>query len=187
MIEQTPQITTHTPSGSPDVQTISSDDHVRMAPFIAVIIILILSNIFFALAYIQDDDGDDDPDPGGGNGAVTPGTPIRGNITVLQSYELIQNNTNNSGFVILDVRTPTDYRASRIPGAINLDYFNDSFEFYLGIFDKNLTYLVYCDGGGISSLALDHMETIGYMKIYHMLNGFERWKELGYEVEGEDS
>jgi len=186
MKEQTPQIVSHTPSGSSDVQTDPPDKHVGIAPFIVVIIILILSNIYLALIYIQNNDGDDETDPNGGDGKVIPGTPIRENLTVLQSYELIQNNSNNSGFVIMDVRTPADYRSSHIPGAINLDYFNDSFEFYLGIFDKNLTYLVYCDGGGISGIALDHMETIGYMEIYHILNGFERWKELGYEVEEED-
>lgn len=172
--------TIDTPSRPPDVRQ-------GLIPFILVIFVLILSNIYFALAYFEDDDGDGDHDPNGGNGTVEPREQIIENLTVYQSYTLIQNNTNNSRFVIIDVRAASDYNTDRIPGAINIDFFNDSYESYLSILDKNLTYLVYCYGGAISSLVQDDMEAMGYMEAYRMLNGIERWKELGYEVEGGDS
>lgn len=185
MEDQTTQPTTEAPAGSSEVKTISSAPRPVLIPYVLIIILLILSNIFFGLTYLEDDD-DDDPDPDDGNG-VEPRTPIRANLTVLQSYNFILNNTNNTAFVIIDVRPPSDYEAGHIPGAIHLDYFNDSFERYIAIFDKNHTYLVYCFGGQITTHALDYMEAVGYSELYHLLNGFDRWKELGYEVEGGDS
>ena len=159
----------------------------RTFTVVGVIIFLLLSNLLLAFEVIEPFDDDEDDEPNGGNSGVTPREQVIEELTVFQSYTLIQNNTNNSRFVILDVRAASDYAKGRIPGAINIDFFNDSYDVFLSILDRNLTYLVYCDGGGISSIVLDDMEALGYMEAYHMLNGFDRWKELGYDVEGGDS
>jgi len=187
MDEQTPQNTTKARSESSSDHTGSPGARQRLVPFILVIIVLFFSNIFFALAYFEYDDGDGDTDPNGGNGTVEPRDQVFGELTVYQSYQLIQNNTNTTGLVIMDVRPPTDFSEGHIPGAINLNYFNESFDIFIRILDRNLTYLVYCDGGGISAFALEDMEALGYMEGYNILNGFDRWKELGYDVEGGDS
>ena len=111
--------------------------------------------------------------------------PIYENITVQQSHSLILNNTNNSGFVLLDVRTPEEFADGYIEGAINLDYFNESFSDVLGILDTNKTYLVYCGVGGRSGQSLAMMKELEFKEVYNMVGGLSKWKEEGFEtVEG---
>jgi rhodanese-related sulfurtransferase len=178
-------IETSSPIGSP-VAT-PSIGRPNYIPFVVIILLLILSNIMFAMEYFEDDDDDEGEDTGDNGNTTQPREQIIGEFTVFQSYEFIQNNTNNSRFVLIDVRAASDFNAERIHGAINIDYFDESYDDYVRILDRNLTYLLYCDGGGISSLVQDDMEALGYLEVYHMLNGIDRWKELGYETEGGDS
>jgi len=153
----------------------------KVLGLMVVVIILILSNVFFALAYLEEFDDDDDDEHE--NGEQPDRTQVIENITVFQAYSLMENNTNNPHLVILDVRIPDNYANGHIPRAVNIDFFNDTFEVFLSIFDKNLTYLVYCDGDGLSGLTIEIMKNMGFMEVYLILNGFTRWKELGYEVE----
>ena len=111
--------------------------------------------------------------------------PIYENITVQQSHSLILNNTNNSGFVVLDVRTPREFADEHIPGALNLDFFNESFDDILSILDTNRTYLVYCGVGGRSGQSLAMMKELEFKEVYNMVGGLSKWKEEGFEtVEG---
>ena len=111
--------------------------------------------------------------------------PIFENVTVQGAHSLIQNNTNNSNFVVLDVRTPEEFSDERIQGAVNLDYFNESFSAVLGILDKNKTYLIHCRSGTRSGFALEVMKELEFWEVYNMLGGIVQWKEEGFEtVEG---
>ena len=106
--------------------------------------------------------------------------PIYENITVQQSHSLILNNTNNSGFVLLDVRTPEEFAEGYIEGAINLDYFNESFGDVLGILDRNRTFLIHCRSGARSGFALELMKELEFREVYNMLGGIIEWKEEGF-------
>ena len=52
--------------------------------------------------------------------------------------------------VILDVRTPAEFSAGHIPGAVNLDYNAPDFQAKAAALDKSKTYLVHCAVGGRS-------------------------------------
>ena len=108
--------------------------------------------------------------------------PIFENVTVQGAHSLIQNNTNNSNFVVLDVRTPEEFSDERIQGAVNLDYFNESFSAVLGILDKNKTYLIHCRSGTRSGFALEVMKELEFWEVYNMLGGIVQWKEEGFET-----
>jgi rhodanese-related sulfurtransferase len=174
-----------------DNQDIVAEKNDRIAKMvkrlIVVIIILALFNgglVALYLSEVGDDDGGEHTD--NGNGGTETREPIIQELTVFQAYTMIQNNTNytnNTDFHIIDVRPPDDYNEGHILGAINLDYFNETFEEYLFMLDKNDTYLLYCDSGLLSGVVLDEMEDLRFMEVYNILKGFDRWKELGYDVE----
>ena len=48
------------------------------------------------------------------------------NITPKEAYALILKNKDNQSFVILDVRTPSEFANGHIENAVNLDYYSET-------------------------------------------------------------
>jgi len=101
------------------------------------------------------------------------------NITPEEAYILIQENKDNSNFVILDVRTPEEFLGEYIENAVNLDYYSDTFRNDLDKLDKNKTYLIYCRSGRRSENALNIMKELDFREVYNMLGGIIKWKSEG--------
>ncbi len=101
------------------------------------------------------------------------------NITPEEAYILIQENKDNSNFVILDVRTPEEFLGEYMENAVNLDYYSDTFRNDLDKLDKNKTYLIYCRSGRRSENALNIMKEIDFREVYNMLGGIIKWKSEG--------
>ncbi|ADC65474.1 Rhodanese domain protein [Ferroglobus placidus DSM 10642] len=103
-------------------------------------------------------------------------------ISVDEAYELIQKNKNNPNFVILDIRTPEEFKSEHIDGAINIDFYSPNFKEELKKLDKNKTYLIYCRTGHRTSLAMPLFKELGFKEVYNMLGGITAWKNRGYPV-----
>jgi rhodanese-related sulfurtransferase len=106
-------------------------------------------------------------------------TQIIADITAQQASTLIQNNQDNTDFVIIDVRTPGEFAQGHIENASNLDYQSETFRDELNNLDKDKTYLVYCGSGGRSAGALAIMKELGFMEAYNMLGGISQWQAEG--------
>lgn len=104
------------------------------------------------------------------------------NISVAEAKALIDQNSGSADFVILDVRTPSEYAQGHIPGAVNLDYYA-SFENSLFLLDKNKTYLVYCRSGNRSISAAQLMLENSFTSIYNMQGGINVWISGGLQLE----
>lgn len=63
--------------------------------------------------------------------------------------------------VLLDVRTPTEYRQLRVKGSQNADFYN-GFERQVEKLDKGKVYLVFCASGGRSQAAASLMRQKGF-------------------------
>lgn len=113
-----------------------------------------------------------------GEHLVTAGQVIE-DITTDETYALIQDNSDNEEFAIIDVRTPEEYADGYIAGAVNLDYYSETFRDELDRLDKNKTYLVYCRTGRRSAGARDMMAELGFMKVYNMTGGTVQWAKEG--------
>ena len=111
-------------------------------------------------------------------GPETP-TQIIKDITPGEGFTLIESNRDNPDFVIIDVRTPQEFTEERIEGAINLDYYADTFEDELDKLDKSKTYVFYCRSGRRSGLTLDLMQELGFKEAYNILGGIIDWKADG--------
>ncbi|HCP92536.1 MAG TPA: rhodanese-like domain-containing protein [Bacteroidetes bacterium] len=85
--------------------------------------------------------------------------------------------------ILLDVRTPGEWKKGHLKDARHLDIFRDDFEDEISKLDTNITVFVYCASGGRSSEASDMMRKKGFQKIIDMDGGFMRWKNEGLPSE----
>ena len=84
--------------------------------------------------------------------------------------------------IVLDVRTPEEYREGHIEGAVNMDFYADGFEKQLEKLDKEKSYFVYCTVGGRSSSAAKMMHDKGFQKVHDLSGGIEAWENSGLPI-----
>ena len=99
------------------------------------------------------------------------------NVTPAEANGIIQSNKENPSFILLDVRTPLEFSAGNIQGAINLDFYSSTFQDDLNRLDKNDTYLIYCRSGNRSTQALQIMSTLGFLEVYNLTGGIVQWEK----------
>jgi rhodanese-related sulfurtransferase len=85
---------------------------------------------------------------------------------------------------LVDIRTPKEYNASHIPGAVMIDYKNDNFKEEFSKLDKKVPVLIYCRSGGRSGRATKVLTKMGY-DVYNLDKGFNKWKAEGMSQEGD--
>jgi len=87
------------------------------------------------------------------------------------------------GLVVLDIRTPEEFAAGHLAGAINIDYYASDFEQQLGELDRDVPYVMYCNSGNRSSNALPVMDSIGFSEVYELDGGIQAWFGAGLPIE----
>jgi len=103
-------------------------------------------------------------------------------INVKRANKLNQENTGNSNFIVLDVRSNNDYKNDHLANAINIDFKSDDFIEKLKKLDRDKTYLVYCYGGVRSKKTMEQMEKLHFTKVYNVKGGMMKWKVKGLPV-----
>ncbi len=86
------------------------------------------------------------------------------------------------GVVILDVRTPQEYKESRLDKAMNIDVSAPDFAAKLAPLDRNASYAVYCRSGNRSATALLLMKQAGFTSAFHLGGGIGAWTAAGLPV-----
>jgi len=84
-----------------------------------------------------------------------------------------------SGVVILDVRTPGEFRSGSIQGAQNIDFESGSFESQIETLDKEGIYAVYCRSGNRSGQAAKILHDAGFQNIFNLDGGVIDWTNAG--------
>ena len=78
--------------------------------------------------------------------------------------------------VVLDVRTPDEYKEGHIKNAINYNVLDSlAFEKQIATLPQNKKYLLYCRGGVRSGKALVMMQQKGFKHLYHLSGGISGW------------
>jgi rhodanese-related sulfurtransferase len=90
---------------------------------------------------------------------------------------------SQTNLVILDIRTPDEFKSFHIAGATNIDYHGANFEQRIGSLDKSKTYLVHCASGGRSTHSLKIFQKYDFKSLYHLDGGINAWKNAGLPVE----
>ena len=79
--------------------------------------------------------------------------------------EAITMMEEDSGYIILDVRTPEEFADKHIPGAINIPNETISTEEIPELPDKDQLILVYCRSGNRSKQASEKLVKLGYTNV----------------------
>lgn len=100
-------------------------------------------------------------------------------IDTLAPQAFIKQAKADKTAIILDVRTPGEYKEEHLAGAQQLDFLNTSvFDAGIKLLDKSHTYYVYCRSGKRSHNACKKMQKQG-LKVFDMEGGILNWKKLG--------
>jgi phage shock protein E len=63
---------------------------------------------------------------------------------------------------VIDVRTPSEFAAGHLQGAVNFDVESSAFATQIGTLTKGDNYVVYCHSGRRAGLAIDQMKSDGF-------------------------
>jgi rhodanese-related sulfurtransferase len=114
-------------------------------------------------------------------GKHDPAPPANADVPKL-SVEEFDKKRKEKDAVVLDVRTPEEFKEGHVPGAVNLDISDKDFDKKVDALDKGKTYLVHCARGGRSSRATEVMRP-KFDKLYDFSGGMNAWQKAGKPVE----
>ncbi len=92
-------------------------------------------------------------------------------ITMEEAVTMMQE---ESGYIILDVRTAEEYSEKHIPGAINIPNETIGADDIPELPDKDQLILIYCRSGNRSKQAADKLVKLGYTNIVEF-GGINDW------------
>jgi len=77
--------------------------------------------------------------------------------------------------IILDVRTPEEFKQAHILNARNLDIYSPYFSADINDLDKTKSYAVYCRSGQRSQNACQIMAELGLSNTFNLIGGITAW------------
>lgn len=89
---------------------------------------------------------------------------------------------SDKNVVVLDVRTPDEFRSGHLKNAVNVDYTAPDFEQQLAKLDRLKPYLLHCAGGGRSTKALPVLQKLGFEDVRHLDGGIQAWQNAKLPV-----
>jgi rhodanese-related sulfurtransferase len=113
-------------------------------------------------------------------------------FTVLvQAQKVVQVTSNevssllakDKKWIILDVRTPDEFKEGHIKNAINIDINSDDANQKIDKLNKNARYIVHCRTHHRSDKAVAYMSTHGFKTIYQMMDGYSGWSTSNKPIE----
>ena len=82
---------------------------------------------------------------------------------------------------VLDVRTPQEYAAGHVPGAVNVPH--DQLASRLAEVPKDKDVVLYCKSGRRAGIAADVLAANGYTRLSHLEGDMPAWVAKGHAVE----
>jgi rhodanese-related sulfurtransferase len=86
------------------------------------------------------------------------------------------------GTVIVDVRTPGEFAAGHVDGAVNIDVESADFGTQIAALPKETTYAVYCRSGRRSAIAADQMADAGFTSVVNLDGGVADLQTAGASI-----
>jgi rhodanese-related sulfurtransferase len=117
---------------------------------------------------------------GGGDGAA----PVAGVVETISPADASSLLASApTGLVVLDVRTPEEFAAGRLAGAVNLDFYAATFADDLAALDRQAPYLLYCRTDNRSGQVREMMRSLGFVAVHEIDGGIVAWVEAGLPIE----
>ena len=107
----------------------------------------------------------------------------RNDIPEITPDEVAALKSSGTGFALIDVREPDEFRAGFIPGAEHVSRGFLELKIEQVVQDRATPIIAYCAGGVRSLLAGQVLKTMGYADVKSMSGGYAKWKDLGHPVQ----
>lgn len=87
----------------------------------------------------------------------------------------------DADLVVLDVRSPEEFAAGHVPGAINIPY--DRIGERLAEVPRDKDVILYCQSGRRAGIAAQALAEHGYSRLFHLEGDIADWKAKGRPLE----
>jgi phage shock protein E len=84
--------------------------------------------------------------------------------------------------ILIDVRTPQEFAAGHLDGAINIDFYDPNFRSEIAKLDPKKQYAIYCRTGNRTGQTLTMMKTLGFTNVTDLKGGIVAWEQNGFSV-----
>jgi phage shock protein E len=105
-----------------------------------------------------------------------------GSLTTVTPTDAAEVIAGDADVVVLDIRTPEEYAAGVIEGAVNIDFYESDFASQLDTLDKDVHYVVYCRSGNRSGQAMGTFSDLGFAEVTEVDGGIVNWHAAGLPV-----
>lgn len=102
-------------------------------------------------------------------------------IELISANDFEQKMAENDGQVI-DVRTPKEFSAGHINGAVNMHVYDKDFEQRVDKLEKDKPVYIYCKVGGRSAEAVEILKAKGFTEIIELEGGMDAWNDAGKPI-----
>ncbi|MCH6258153.1 rhodanese-like domain-containing protein [Puniceicoccaceae bacterium K14] len=104
----------------------------------------------------------------------------------IDSWDLYSSKDQGQPITVIDARAKDAFKASHIPGAINLPH-REMSETTTSNLSKEILYVTYCDGIGCnaSTKGALKMSELGF-QVKELMGGLDWWIRDGYATEGQN-
>ena len=102
----------------------------------------------------------------------------------IASLELSARRGSGTAPVVIDVRTPEEYAAGHIPGALNIPF--DRVAQRISEVDAPHVVALYCMVGPRARKGESALRSAGYTSVLHLEGGLAAWQAAGLPVEREE-
>jgi rhodanese-related sulfurtransferase len=87
--------------------------------------------------------------------------------------------------LLVDVRTPGEYRGGHLDGALSLDFYGSDFAGEVAKLPKDKQVFVYCRSGSRSQASVSAFLKAGFKKVTNLEDGIGGWQDAGLPLKAD--
>ena len=104
-------------------------------------------------------------------------------IVQITSTEVSTLIEKDKKWIVLDVRTPAEFKDGHIKNAVNIDITAEDSHQKIDKLNKKDKYIVHCRSNHRSGIAVEYMSKQGFKTIYQMSDGYTGWSTNKLPIE----
>ena len=101
-------------------------------------------------------------------------------INIISESDFVE--IQDSDYTLIDVRTQDEFDLGHIDGAINLDFYSETFQNDILSLPKNETIVLYCRTNNRSSKTANILKENGFKEISVLEGGITEWVKNGNDI-----
>jgi len=111
------------------------------------------------------------------------GGALAANITPMSQQALLDAQAKGTSLTLLDVRTPAEFAAGHVPGAINITHtqLEKRLDELAGKQDQPI--VVYCRSGHRAGIALKILQRHNFTRLYHLQGDMNGWVKASRPIQ----